>query len=226
MIYRLLTAACLVAGTVATSVAASAATYNEVDDAGQTLATAQDVGANVDVIRGRIQSAADEADLYYLLLPKVSSFSAEVTYFTAPGSDSILYLFDGNGAGIVADDDISYPDNRLSKVSVFSGLGAGAYYLAITHFNALGALDGSGNVWDGLEDSNAPPPPDFTTLADFFSSPVYPIETGSYEIRLSVATVSDTPPTPVPAPAALPLFLTAAAGLFASTRRRLLRTPD
>jgi hypothetical protein len=89
----------LVSGACITT--SAAATFTEVGDAGDTLATAQTVsgGANpLTSISGTL--VLSDADIYRLYIPLGSAFSAS----TAGGTsiDTQLFLLDANGFGVYA----------------------------------------------------------------------------------------------------------------------------
>ncbi len=204
--------AAILAMLAATPVAA--AIHTEAGDAGSTLATAQSVGAGIDRIEGAIQSSTDFADLYRLALP-AGSFAFEVASYTSSDGfdDSVLYLFASDGSGILGDDDGG--SDLLSRITT-GPLAGGVYYLAFTDLDSRGARDAEGDLWDALFAGNAPPPPEFGTLADFGDD--YLTATGSYAITISPTTVAEEMPA-VPLPAAMPLLLAGLGGL-AMVRRR------
>ena len=107
---------------------ASALNYTEMGDAGQTLATAPQLGEFISVISGNIVPDGD-IDLYCLEL-FAGSFYATTVGLT--DLDTQLYLFDSNGYGIVGNDDSG---DQLQSAFNVDNLAAGKYYLAISAFN-------------------------------------------------------------------------------------------
>ena len=108
--------------------------YNEVGDAGEVIASAQSIlgtGA-LDAIQGSLQtsSPSDYADLFAIYLTSGQTFSATTTMSSLSYNnfDTALFLFDGAGFGLLANDDDGGPQSTLSGfVPSYSGL----YYLAI-----------------------------------------------------------------------------------------------
>ncbi len=190
--------------------AGAAVIHTESPDAGLTLNTAQKVPAGTDTIMGEIESLSDYADLYELDLPATDSMTIEVTvFFFGEGADSVLYLFDPAGAGILGDDDSGV--EFLSKITT-GPLPAGIYYLGIMEFDSDGPADSAGRVW--RPELNSSPPPGF--VLDTFSTRFITATTPVYTIELDLGQ-----PAAVPAPAALPLAGLAALGLLGLRRRTM-----
>ena len=111
---------------------AAAFTFTESGDAGETLETAQEVGAGVTAIAGRI--SLDNVDLF--------SFTWAGGLFgatTEPDSqrtldDTQLFLFDAAGLGIVANDDTANAPGFRSTITPFQ-LAAGTYFLGISGYD-------------------------------------------------------------------------------------------
>lgn len=125
------------AGT-AVMAAAAVAQHNEIGDAGNFPGTAQLVAGGTDTIIGTIGTLDDE-DLYRVTITDFSLFSATVSGNTGdPLTDSQLFLFDLNGAGLAHNDDISTV-NRQAALPVgnalYSGLTPGEYLIGITAWN-------------------------------------------------------------------------------------------
>lgn len=98
---RLLLPIVLLAG-LALAPAAVAVPVSEQGDAGETPATAQNLTTQlVSSISGRLAGA--DSDLYRICLAGGASFSATTVGTTA--TDTQLFLFDGEGWGVYADDD-------------------------------------------------------------------------------------------------------------------------
>ena len=111
----------------------TAGNITEVADAGPLLDTAQianDAGSSVpNTITGELTENND-VDLYRLLLPAGSSFSAS----TVGGSDvdTIIFLFDENGLGIIGnDDDVGFQSTLPAQEVATSG----EFYLGLSSFN-------------------------------------------------------------------------------------------
>jgi hypothetical protein len=114
---------------VLTSMVAAADTITEVGDAGQTLGTALVTKSPFDLsgIAGNLGTT--EADIYVLRLSAGELFTASTVSNTSNFFDTELFLFDGNGLGLVAndDDDFNPPQSALSYLPTESGY----YFLAI-----------------------------------------------------------------------------------------------
>jgi hypothetical protein len=122
---------------VTLGLAPSAFAASEQDDAGDLLATAQDLGGgSVTLISGSFASAAD-ADLYRVCLTNGTSFSASTVNGTTPtNADTQLFLFDSDGHGVYANDDA--PGTRNSRLPAnhrFSPGSGGEYYLGVSPYN-------------------------------------------------------------------------------------------
>ena len=121
---------------------ASAATFTEMGDAGQTLATAQLVntqppGTILTAIFGTMESSG--ADIFKIYLTGGQTFSATTTTLFNPGNptvfDSQLFLFNSSGIGVYANDDDNTngpPQSTLPASLSFTPSSAGVYYLAIS----------------------------------------------------------------------------------------------
>lgn len=108
---------------------AQAATFTEVDNAGQSLLTAQDVGVNINAILGRLNTTTD-VDLYKLNL-NAGLFAATTVRNVTNNLDTMLWLFDTKGKGIVGNDDSS----NTSQSTIIANLNAGTYYLGISNYD-------------------------------------------------------------------------------------------
>ncbi|MBI4780811.1 MAG: filamentous hemagglutinin N-terminal domain-containing protein [Oscillatoriophycideae cyanobacterium NC_groundwater_1537_Pr4_S-0.65um_50_18] len=143
--------------------------FTEVSDADQLLNTAQPVnnatdGTGVNAINGNLDNNND-VDLYQLYLTAGVPFRASTV--KGPGTDTQLFLFDGNGLGLASNDDSA--NTRQSTVPLnepFIPAASGTYYLGISPYNidprspegyifgASGDLDGPGaglplSGWNG-----------------------------------------------------------------------------
>jgi hypothetical protein len=108
--------------------------WPEAGDAGQTLATAQVVGAGAQPllqITGTIPIGGD-VDLFKISITDPANFRAStVNAFT--NLDTELYLFNSNGTPVYANDDVSGSlKSTLPAGNPFSPLTAGIYYIGIT----------------------------------------------------------------------------------------------
>ena len=143
------------------SVAPRVGASTEVDDAGDVPATAQVIATAETQIDGFL--GANDIDLYQLCVDG-GAFSAEVTSYG--GSDSVLYLFGGNGYYVHFNDDDGAGNLSLLELA---DLPAGTYYLGI------------GDYWS--EPNNSPweaPTETLTSWPDTGSG----TETGAYTITL------------------------------------------
>ena len=112
-----------------------AGVINEVGDAGQTLATAQNTigGSNpLTDIYGVIAVGTPDVDLYRIYISNPAAFSAIAYRGPNPSMDEMLYLFDATGHGVYADDD-GGPQLQayLPANHALGPQSAGTYYLGI-----------------------------------------------------------------------------------------------
>lgn len=200
---------------------ASAVTFNEVGDTGQTLSTAQTVGEGSDQISGTISSSTD-VDLYKLSLPS-GSFSAS----TQGGSsfDTELYLFDSIGKGIVFNDDVT---GFSAPSFIQATLAAGDYYLAITGWDNA-PISSGGKIFpdnsfigsavnNGLQGPNGPGGSGILTS---WVEGQTNQNGGPYTIFLSPSTSMSQPATSVPEP--ITVIGTVIGGIVALRMRKKLR---
>lgn len=140
-----LLAAIMVTATL--SAGAVAQTFNEVGDAGQTLATAQAVPGGVTTIQGNTQSPGD-VDLYRFSVTTAGSVTITAWGADAapscppyPTIDANLILFNGAGVPLWGDDD-GDPAHCYGSQIVMN-LAAGNYYVAFGENNieAMGPID-------------------------------------------------------------------------------------
>lgn len=121
---RALAAATLCLGLLAGAAPASAATFSEGGDAGDTRATAAEVNVSpLTSITGRIDPRSDR-DLFRICLTG-GQFTAE----TVTGSDPILGLFREDGTLVTQNDDSAGLESRIE-----GDFGEGVFFLAITSF--------------------------------------------------------------------------------------------
>jgi len=117
-----------------------AAEYDENPDAGDLPGTAQStVGPTstaLDAINGDIENDADQ-DMFKIIIDDPVTFSASTNNggTTLPGGDTMLFLFDENGLGVLASDDIDGLNFKttLAEGSLDDAGGVtGVYYIAIS----------------------------------------------------------------------------------------------
>lgn len=131
------TMAMSVLATVLSPIHAQAFTFTEVDDAGESLSTAQVIpsGASpLESISGTLSGFDDPADLFQIFLTAGQSFFAS----TVGGADfdTRLFLFDADGSGIYFNDDSSGTlQSTLPANSSFTPTQSGTYYLGISGFD-------------------------------------------------------------------------------------------
>jgi PEP-CTERM motif len=113
-----------------------ATTFTELGDAGNLPGTAQvmnGIGLLTE-INGTLSPAnGDAQDMYRIYIDGGRTFSA--TTVGGVGFDSELFLFDGSGKGVYANDDVAFRDfapSTLPAGNPLTPITAGHYYLAIT----------------------------------------------------------------------------------------------
>lgn len=162
-------------------------------DAGQTLATAQDLRTPSPyelLINGRLSnepSSLDRIDMYRISVGHQSF----LTWTTDdPGlvlADPVLYLFSSTGRGIAMDDESG--GNGQAFMSLFLTSGLGDYFVAIA-FAGMEPLDGLGNPIFDTFGSGAVLSAD--PLADWLAAdglvPNDPGVLGAYSLNISVPT--------------------------------------
>ena len=118
------------------NLAYGATVYNEVGDAGDSLATAQTTTNTMqtfDQIQGTLSpTAGDAVDMYKIFITGGGDFSAKTIGGVA--FDSELYLFDSTGKGVYANDDTNgfLTPSVLPANNPLTPTVAGYYYLAIS----------------------------------------------------------------------------------------------
>ncbi len=169
---------------------AVAQTFNEVGDAGQTLATAQWVPGGTTTIQGNLQTAGD-VDLYRFSLGTagivtingwgVEGSVPDCASNTYPVIDANLILFNGAGLPLWGDDDGDSAAHCYgSRVEL--NLPAGTYYLAFGE-NNIEAYDAANNP---ICDNDSDDCSSSTTPLAYFDADGE--ETGPYTITFSKPT--------------------------------------
>lgn len=167
------------------------------------------VGSGVDRIIGTI-SGGDQGDLYRVYF----SAGGPLTILGRRTSGSLtpaLFLFDGSGAGILAD------ASEVAQAILSLTISPGTYYIGFGDF-PLRAIDTLGQFWDASTGAPTAPPGAFGTLERLRNTGTV-VSPGDYSIRLSMDT--GEAPVAVPEPGTLPLLglgLVAFAWRFASRR--------
>jgi hypothetical protein len=117
---------------------AQAFTFTEIDDAGESLGTAQIIPSGsslLESISGTLFGFDDPADLFQISLTSGQSFFAS----TVGGADfdTRLFLFDAEGFGVYFNDDSSSStlQSTLPANSSFTPTQSGTYYLGISGFD-------------------------------------------------------------------------------------------
>lgn len=197
----------------------AAAVYNEVGDAGQLPGTAQTVfgtGA-LGAIRGTLD--AGTADLFAIYLTAGTAFSATTTAssFDYNFFDSVLYLFDSTGHGLIANDDDGDVGGSQSTLTSYIPTVTGLYYLAITGASYTPA-NGTSAIFPSLfgAGGNVAANPGSGPLNNWISTTS---EFGDYEIILTGANAVAPAASDVPEPGSL-LLAGAALGAAGLIRRR------
>lgn len=177
-------------------------TIAENGDAGQTLDTAQQIpsgAATLNSIVGTI-SSPDEADLYSFFIQDPAAFSA-TTVGGVPANSALdpqLFLFDANGFGVEANDDVSSAtlDSTLPAGNQFSPTQPGVFFLGISDFDN-DPLSAGGEIFDDTIDQVVGPtgPGGGSPLINFDGNGDR-VDTGSYEISLTGANAVNAVPEP------------------------------
>jgi hypothetical protein len=132
--------------------APAGATFIEIDDAGDSIATATSV-YGVSRIEGALNAnpfGPDDFDLVDLFRIKIGQ-PAKFTVSTGDGSDPfliadpVLYLFDSTGAAVVMNDDADGSQSIIMGLP--AGFGSGFYFLGIS-FAGVEPTDGTDPLFD------------------------------------------------------------------------------
>lgn len=190
--------------------------YNETGDAGETLATAQSLGAGTTVVYG---SLAGDADMFYF------GWGGGSFYVNTVGTsiDSQLFLFNSSGQGVQANDDgIAFAGPAYLQLA---NLVAGNYYLGVSFYNndpltADGSLMFQSSPYQPLYG-----PLDSNAVLDHWGGGT---RAGDYVINFSTTTgqgdLGDPNPTgnpnPVPEPSTYVLLGSGLVGLGIYNRKR------
>lgn len=186
--------------------------WNELGDAGDVLAAANQVlVASPSIIYGNI-SAPMDADVFALRLTGGVAFSATTVAFggAAGVGDTQLFLFDSTGHGIRYNDDIDVID-FYSSLS-FTPTTTGTYYLGISaiDFNPRDAQGSFIYVRDPFNPTATPGASIFGPVASWAAAGGF-TDFGEYRINLVGA-------APVPEPGSIVLMMLGLAGLLAGRR--------
>lgn len=210
-----------VAASVALVSSASALTWIEVGDAGQSIATSQTpIPANqpLNSIFGSFLSTSD-VDIFTIFISNPALFSATTVLGTSTLIDTSLFLFNSSGLPVYMNDDAAGGGTIQSTLPAGNALGpqtAGIYYLAISLSDnepvnfanqLLFALGASTSV-------RGPNPIATGPLVNWDSSGVAAGSTiGAYQINLTGAST-------VPEPSTLALCAIGTFGILRIVRRR------
>jgi hypothetical protein len=132
------TTACAVIAALCLAFAPGAFAADEIGDAGDLRVTANDMGDSaVTQIDGSFTDAMD-SDVYRICLTDGASFSAaSVGANFPPNLDTQLFLFDSQGYGVYANDDVAMGTrgSTLPAHHAYSPSAGGEYFLAISQYN-------------------------------------------------------------------------------------------
>ncbi|QZZ18878.1 filamentous hemagglutinin N-terminal domain-containing protein [Leptothermofonsia sichuanensis E412] len=136
---------------------ASTTTVTEIGDAGQLLETAQDLslsgaGTVTSFLISGTLADGNDVDLYRILLAGNEPFSA--TTLGGADFDTQLFLFDGNGIGVIANDDSEFTlQSTLRPEALGIPTPGGIYFLAISQFNN-DPVSQAGAIFDFVQQPN------------------------------------------------------------------------
>ncbi|HEY9880166.1 MAG TPA: hypothetical protein V6D29_17050 [Leptolyngbyaceae cyanobacterium] len=218
------------------STQAQAVTFTEVDDAGESLGTAQvipDSPSLLESISGILSGFDDPADLFRIFLTDGQSFSAS----TVGGSDfdTRLYLFDSQGLGVYFNDDASVDtmQSTLPANTAFTPTQPGFYYLGIALPEYAPVSAKGDSIFPSLSDFPIDVPIEdiltgvYGATGSGGSDPFNGFDGailsdgGGYTVKLTGAQAAPSPSTSVPEPAsALTLLVLGAAGAGLELRKK------
>ena len=170
---------------------AHAATFRETTDAGSNLNDYQKVKHDFNAIIGSISTTQD-VDLYQINLAD-GLFGATTVRNVTNNLDTMLWLFDSEGKGIVGNDD-SY---GTSQSTIRTTVAAGTYYLGIGNFGMLPTGD-TGSIFDYVDGSSRTKllnakGDDALSNWNMEKTASSPQATGRYRIVFNQSTVKKTP---------------------------------
>ncbi|MDH0866803.1 DVUA0089 family protein [Mitsuaria sp. GD03876] len=201
--------------------AQAVAVYVEGGDAGETLLTAVTFGgpsSPVDAIQGTLDGGAD-ADMFAVYLTAGTAFTATTTASGFPYNffDTVLYLFDAAGKGLIANDDDGNVGGSQSTLSNYIPTVSGLYYLAVTGASYTPVSGGSA-IFPSLlgQGGNVAANPGAGALTGWQS---VTSESGDYELVLTGALSAAPAASDVPEPGSL-LLAGLALGAAGLIRRR------
>lgn len=205
----------------ATSAQAAAVYVEGATDAGESIMTAINFSGPVTQV-GAIQGTLDggfDADMFAVYLTAGTAFSATTTQSDFPYNffDTVLYLFDAAGKGLIANDDDGSFGGSQSTLSNYIPTVSGLYYLAITGASYT-PVSGGSPIFPSLlgQGGNVAANPGAGALSGWQS---FTSESGDYEIVLTGALSAAPAASDVPEPATL-LLAGAALGAAGLIRRR------
>jgi hypothetical protein len=140
--------------TVLSPIQAQAFTFTEVDDAGESLSTAQIIPSGTSLLEsvsGTLSGFDDPADLFQIFLTSGQSFFAS----TVGGADfdTRLFLFEADGSGVYFNDDSSGTlQATLPANSSFTPTQSGTYYLGISGFDYSPVSAAGDRIFPSLAD--------------------------------------------------------------------------
>ncbi|MDH0863443.1 DVUA0089 family protein [Mitsuaria sp. GD03876] len=209
----------------ATSAQADAVYAEGGNDAGESIATAIALAGPstaVGAIRGTLDGGAD-ADMFAIYLTAGTAFSATTTASAFPYNffDTVLYLFDAAGKGLIGNDDDGNAGGSQSTLSNFIPTVSGLYYLAITGASYTPVSGGSA-IFPSLlgQAGNVAANPGAGALTGWQS---VTSESGDYELVLTGALSAAPAASGVPEPGSL-LLAGLALGTAGLIRRRKAAT--
>ncbi len=193
--------------------ALSASIFSESTDVGDQINTAQVIGNfnSGDVISGSLTADLSNADLYKITLTAGTAFTATVN---KPTFDTQLFLFDATGKGLTGNDN-SDPVN-LNALFTYTPSVSGTYYLAISGFD-FDPKDSAGNFLFSNNSTGNFTLASSAILASWAENTFsdFGLDSGSYQITLSLSSVSA-----VPEPSVLPGLFALAGGLALTIFKR------